>query len=92
MKIYTAMVYVVARLQVTYALLARGIASESHCGDLLPSSLIPSVALGDRSDRVLAEIDQDGFAFAVDGRDAQFFNTKAAMSARKHHRIQIVLR
>ena len=60
--------------------------------DVLPISLIPSVVRGNREDRILAEIDQDGFAFAVDPLDAEIFNSRAVMSARKHHRVQIVLR
>ena len=92
MKLWTTMVYVSARLQVTYASLTRRIASAKQCEDTLAAALIPSVVLGDCRNRVLAEIDQDGFAFAVDQRDARFFNTKASMTPRRHHRIQIVLR
>jgi hypothetical protein len=86
------MVYVIARLEVTYAVLRGRIASVNQCEDALSVSLIPSVALGDCSDRVIAEIDQDGFTFAVDGRDRELFTTRATRTARRHHRIQIVLR
>jgi tRNA A-37 threonylcarbamoyl transferase component Bud32 len=92
MKLYTAMVYVVARVEVTYALLTRHIASDNECEDTLPLSLIPSVARGDGSDRVLAEIDQDGFTFAVDDHDAKFFNTSSTMNARRHSRIEMISR
>jgi len=92
MKIYTGMLYIVARLEVLYYLMTRRATSNGDHGDILPLSLIPSCALGDCNDRILAEIDQDGFLFATDQRDVGLFNTKLAMSARKHHRIQIVLR
>ena len=92
MKLSTAMVYLIARLQVTYAFCARRITSDNQCEDTLAISEIPTVALGDCRNRVLAEIDQDGFAFAVDSRDSAFFNTRTFVNTRRHHRIQIVLR
>jgi hypothetical protein len=92
MKIYTGILYIVARLEVLYSQMTRRIASSSDHDDMLPLSLVPSFALGDCNDRILAEVDQDGFVFATDQRDAILFNTKGAMSWRKHHRIQIVLR
>jgi hypothetical protein len=91
MKLYTGILYLVARMRVL-----RGVMidkeSEVFLEDVLPISLIPSVVRGNREDRILAEIDQDGFAFAVDPIDAEVFNGRPAMSARKHHRVQIVLR
>jgi hypothetical protein len=92
MKLYTGMLYLVARLRVSRALMSRGSESAVSDEDMLPVSLIPSVARGHWGDRILAEIDQDGFAFAVDSLDAECFNSKTAMSARKHHSVQIVLR
>jgi tRNA A-37 threonylcarbamoyl transferase component Bud32 len=91
MKLWSMMVYVSARLQVKYTSLTRRIASDKRCEDTLAPALVPSVVLGDCRNRVLAEIDQEGFAFAVDQRDTVFFNTKTSMNPRRHHRIQIVL-
>src|SRR4051812_29619377 len=42
--------------------------------DALPPSAIPSVAAGCFDDRVLAEVDQDGFAFATSPTDVPFFD------------------
>lgn len=53
--------------------------------------LIPSIAAGDRNDRDLAEIDQDGFLFAADERDRSLFNNRARVAPRRH-RMQIVFR
>jgi hypothetical protein len=91
MKIYTGMLYAAARLQVLYSRATLSAPSAAEHEDMLPASLIPSFARGDRSDRILAEIDQDGFVFAVDPVDREIFNTGVVMNPRKHHRIQIVL-
>jgi hypothetical protein len=91
MKLWTATLYLLARWEVTHAPLGEQISEATDCEDLLPSNLIPSVALDERLDRVLADIDQDGFIFAVAERDAQFFNTRNTMVPRRHHRVQIVL-
>src|SRR6184192_3207911 len=45
--------------------------------DALRPEAIPSIARGRREDRLLAEIDQDGFAFAEDPIDAPFFDRRA---------------
>jgi hypothetical protein len=92
MKFNTGLLYLAGRVCVLWAVMGRRIESAVSHEDMLPVSFIPSFALGDWRDRVLAEIDQDGFAFAVDPLDAEVFNSKPAMTARKHHRIQIVLR
>lgn len=91
MKLWTATLYLLARWEVSSARFSEQIPTENNCEDLLSPSLIPSVALDDCRDRVLADIDQDGFIFAVDKRDAQFFNTRETVAPRKHHRVQIVL-
>lgn len=92
MKVWTAALYLLARWEVSYALARDRITGGNHCeDDLLPSHLIPSCALGNYRDRVLAEIDQDGFLFAIERRDAHFFNTRQTMAPRKDHRVQIVL-
>jgi hypothetical protein len=59
--------------------------------DALPPSAIPSVARGAQEDRVLAEIDQDGFAFARDPADAPFFNQRSRRSHRQQNLIDIAL-
>jgi hypothetical protein len=59
--------------------------------DALPADAIPSVRAGVRSDRVLAEIDQDGFAFAVDPRDARFFERRKHRAPRSLNQLDIVL-
>ena len=59
--------------------------------DALPPDAIPSVRAGVRSDRVLAEIDQDGFAFAVDPRDARFFERRTRRAPRALNQLDIVL-
>ena len=59
--------------------------------DALPASSIPSVAKGSLEDRVLAEVDQDGFAFALDPLDVPFFNRRARRSDRQQNLIDIAL-
>jgi hypothetical protein len=90
--IWIALLYIVARIEVLWALLTCQIRPTDHCDDALSSELIPSVAAGDRNDRDLAEIDQDGFLFAADERDTAFFNNRALMVPRRHHQVQVVFR
>jgi hypothetical protein len=52
---------------------------------------IPSIAAGRREDRVLAEIDQDGFAFAVDPLDEAYFNRRAQRTKRQHNLLDVTL-
>jgi hypothetical protein len=52
---------------------------------------IPSVAELGPGDRVLAEIDQDGFAFAEHPADVPFFNRRAERFPRLRYRLDIVL-
>jgi tRNA A-37 threonylcarbamoyl transferase component Bud32 len=59
--------------------------------DALFPDAIPSVRAGARSDRVLAEIDQDGFAFAVDPRDARFFERRSRRAPRALNQLDVVL-
>jgi tRNA A-37 threonylcarbamoyl transferase component Bud32 len=60
--------------------------------DTLAPSLIPSVVLRGTADRVLAEVDQDGFAFACDPVDIPFFNRRASRLPRHRSRVEVVLR
>jgi hypothetical protein len=59
--------------------------------DALLARSVPSFASGRTEDRVLAEIDQDGFAFAVDPLDVQFFNRRAERRERQQNLLDIVL-
>jgi hypothetical protein len=52
---------------------------------------VPSVHAGNREDRVLAEIDQDGFTFAVDPRDEPFFNRRREKVPRQQNLVDVVL-
>lgn len=53
---------------------------------------IPSVARLGTADRVLADVDQDGFLFARDPADAEFFNRRTEMLPRKRYQLHVVLR
>ena len=68
-----------------------GMLAMAPLADALPPQGIPSVKAGARYDRVLAEIDQDGFAFAVDPMDARFFERRTRRVARQLNLIDIVL-
>jgi hypothetical protein len=59
--------------------------------DALPPGSVPSVAAGWRHDRLLAEIDQEGFAFAIDRMDEPFFNRRAQRAPRQQNLIDIAL-
>jgi len=59
--------------------------------DALPAQSIPSVARGRYEDRVLAEIDQDGFTFAVDPVDEPFFNRRAHRRPRQQNLLDVAL-
>jgi len=59
--------------------------------DELPPGNIPSIAAGARHDRVLAEIDQEGFAFATDEVDEPLFNRRAHRAPRQLNLIDIAL-
>lgn len=59
--------------------------------DQIPADAIPSVARGRREDRILAEIDQDGFAFALDPMDVPYFNRRAERRPRPQNLVAIAL-
>jgi serine/threonine protein kinase len=50
------------------------------------------VLRGDWTDRVVAEIDQDGYVIAADERDTAFFGTNQSMHPMRYNRVQVVLR
>lgn len=70
---------------------AGGLPEASALPDALPPSAIPSVARGSREDRILAEVDQDGFAFAKEPIDAPFFNRRTRRANRQQNLIDIAL-
>ena len=53
---------------------------------------IPSVARRGAGDRVLAEIDHDGFAFALAPEDESYFNRRKEKHPRQQHLLDVVLR
>jgi hypothetical protein len=59
--------------------------------DSLDPNRIPSVALRRTCDGVLAQLDQDGFAFAVDPADVPFFNRRDRKLQRNKHQLDIVV-
>ena len=59
--------------------------------DALPAAAIPSVGRGSGEDRVLAEVDQDGFAFAKDPADALFFNRRVRRVHRQQNLLDVAL-
>src|SRR5438552_9817071 len=81
-----------AKGEVHAALRSGGVVPASpSIDDALRAEQIPSVGAGDREDRVLAEIDQDGFAFAADALDESFFNRRLRRKPRQMNLIDIVL-
>jgi hypothetical protein len=59
--------------------------------DALEPTAIPSVAAGCLDDRILAEVDQDGFAFAVSPLDVPFFDRRARPTPRQQNLVDIAL-
>lgn len=81
------------RLETAGALLRRRLAEHPlPVPDAVTPSEIPSVAELGPGDRVLAEIDRDGYAFAVHPADVPFFNRRTEKSPRARYRLHVVLR
>ncbi|WP_437280339.1 hypothetical protein WME90_07200 [Sorangium sp. So ce375] len=81
------------RLETVRALLARRLAENPlPVPDAVTPSEIPSVAELGPGDRVLAELDQDGFAFALHPADVAFFNRRSEKMPRLRYSLHIVLR
>ncbi|KYF52163.1 hypothetical protein BE08_24430 [Sorangium cellulosum] len=81
------------RLETVRALLARRLDENPlPVPDAVTPSEIPSVAELGPGDRVLAELDQDGFAFALHPADVPFFNRRSQKMPRLRYRIHVVLR
>ncbi|WP_437735596.1 hypothetical protein [Sorangium sp. So ce1335] len=82
-----------ARIETVRALLARRLDENPlPVPDAVTPSEIPSVAELGPGDRVLAELDQDGFAFALHPADVPFFNRRSQKMPRLRYRIHVVLR
>src|SRR5437764_8463258 len=81
------------RAEVDSALSVNGasVLSRGPLADALRPESIPSVKAGKWHDRVLAEIDQDGFSFAVDPQDAPFFDKRGQRHRRHVNLLDIVL-
>jgi hypothetical protein len=91
--VHTISLYLLARVEVLIARITRKLHSSGlPSPDRLPPQEIPSVALGELQDRVLGEIDQEGFIFARDPRDAPFFNRRSQKIPRRHRPLLLVLR
>ena len=60
--------------------------------DAVTAGMVPSVSFRGTGDRVLAEVDQDGFLFAADPCDAPFFDRRAGKIPRRRSRLEVVLR
>lgn len=82
-----------ARAEVISALRASGgaVPQADPLDDAVRPASIPSVAAGRLEDRVLAEIDQDGFSFAVDPLDEPHFNRRAYRVERQQNKVEVVL-
>lgn len=80
-----------ARAEVNAALRDGALAPSRPLPDALPIAAIPSIAAGRGEDRVLAEIDQDGFAFAVDPRDEAYFNRREHRAERQQNLVDVTL-
>jgi hypothetical protein len=80
-----------ARGEVMAALRGGEVSPETALDDALPPNVIPSVAAGQSEDRVLAEIDQDGFAFALDPLDEAYFNRRSLHVRRQQNLLDVVL-
>lgn len=81
------------RIETVRALLARRLDENPlPVPDAVTPSDIPSVAELGPGDRVLAELDQDGFAFAIHPADVPFFNRRSEKMPRLRYRLHVVLR
>ena len=61
------------------------------CPDGMSLAEVPSIARLGAGDRVLAEIDQDGFVFALAEDDKVIFNRRDAFQPRNRYALQVVL-
>jgi hypothetical protein len=81
-----------ARDEVVAALGPGGAVPEApDVADQLPITRVPSTATRGLGDRTLAEIDHDGFAFAVAAEDEPCFNRRPRSHARQQHQLRVVI-
>ena len=80
-----------ARAEVMSAIQSGALAQARPLDDGLPPAAVPSIAAGGLDDRVLAEIDQDGFTFATDPRDEGYFNRRARQVPRQQNLVDVTL-
>ncbi|MFI5348841.1 MAG: hypothetical protein ACHQ2Z_04805 [Elusimicrobiota bacterium] len=71
--------------------LAPGAGSLPPCPDGMSLAEVPSIARLGAGDRVLAEIDQDGFFFAREEDDRAIFNRRDVFQPRNRYALQVVL-
>jgi hypothetical protein len=64
----------------------------SPIADRVAPDAIPSVARLGTADRVLADVDQDGFLFARDPADVAFFDRRTGRLPRRRYELHVVLR
>lgn len=69
----------------------RWIPNAPALADALDPQRLPSHARLGATDRPLAEIDQEGFAFAVEPEDEPVFNRRTEKAPRFGHRVEIIL-
>ena len=93
MVIWTLASYVLSWLEVRYAVMINSVSANNNAcpRDQMPADRLPSVALGNACDRILADIDQDGFLFASDPRDEEVFNRRSKKVPRLQNTVQVVL-
>ena len=85
--------YATARLEVSRAIRKGAIqVAEAMIHDSVDRLSVPSYAGGNLRDRVLAEIDMDVYAFAVNPVDSSFFNRRDHRLLRTRNRLDVVLR
>jgi len=83
---------VMANLETARAMIRRKLAEPlPPVADAAVVAEIPSVAALGTGDRVLAEIDQDGFAFAAHPADEPFFNRRAERLPKLRYHLHVVL-
>lgn len=82
-----------ARAEVVSALHSSfdGVPAARPLDNALRPTDIPSVAAGCFDDRILAEVDQDGFAFAASPIDAPFFDRRERRTPRQQNLVDIAL-
>lgn len=85
--------YLIARSEVLEGLRRHGkVLSDVPVRDAALPSDIPSCRGRESQDRFLAEIDQDGFAFALAPSDIAYFNRRTHKLPRYRYRIDVVVR